>query len=379
MAEVPFNWPAASGRELEYLAEAASSGELSGNGPFTARCAERLRTACGAGSVFMTPSGTAALELAAILSGVGAGDEVIMPSFTFTSTANAFVLRGAVPVFVDVREDTLNLDEEQIAEALTPRTRAIAPVHYAGVACEMDAIAEIARRNGLLIIEDAAHALFSSYRGAPVGSIGDAAAFSFHETKNVFCGEGGALLVNREEWIEPAEIVQDKGANRRQFFRGEVDKYTWVDAGSSFLLSELNAAFLLAQLERADELQRTRRQAWTRYHEAFEELELEGRVRRPMVPDHCSHNSHLYYLLARDERSRDALIRRLLERGVHAVFHYVPLHSSSAGKRYGRTVGQMTVTDGAGQRLVRLPLWSTIDAETVEVVVDALLAAARED
>jgi dTDP-4-amino-4,6-dideoxygalactose transaminase len=295
--------------------------------------------------------------MAAILAGTGPGDEVIMPSFTFVSTANAFVLRGGVPVFVDVREDTLNIDESKIEAAITPRTRAIVVVHYAGMACDMDAIREIARRRGLLLIEDAAQALGASYRGRPLGSLGDLAAISFHETKNVICGEGGALLVNSPELVERAEIVREKGTNRSKFLRGDVDKYTWVDVGSSFLSSDILAAFLWAQLEAADAINEQRMALWRRYHEGFADAERAGRARRPVVPDAASPNAHTYFLILPDAAARTHFIQALRREDVHAVFHYVPLHSSPAGKRYGRSSGGMEATDAMSARLVRLPLW----------------------
>lgn len=302
-----------------------------------------------------------------------------MPSYTFVSTANAFVLRQAVPVFVDVRSDTLNLDENLIEQAITPRTRAIVAVHYAGVGCEMDAILAIARRHKLLVIEDAAQGICASYKGKPLGAIGDLGCVSFHETKNVVSGEGGALLVNAERFVERAEIVREKGTNRSQFFRGEVDKYTWVDIGSSFLPSEIVAAFLAAQLDHAQELTRRRLAIWGTYHEAFGELERRERVRRPIIPADCTHNAHMYYLLLPDLESRGRVIQNLKQQGIATVFHYVPLHSAPAGKRYGRPHGALSVTDDVADRLVRLPLWpgcepnvETICAKVVDVVSNAL-------
>jgi dTDP-4-amino-4,6-dideoxygalactose transaminase len=367
---IPFNRPFVTGREFDLIREAIENMHLSGNGPFSGRCADWLRRRVGSAGVQLTPSCTAALEMAAIMSSVEPGDEVIMPSFTFVSTANAFVLRGAVPVFVDVRPDTLNLDEAQLEAAVTPRTRAIVPVHYAGVACEMDAIMAVARRHDLLVIEDAAHALLATYRGQPLGGIGQLATLSFHETKNVICGEGGALLVNDPALVPRAEIVQEKGTNRRQFYRGQVDKYTWVDVGSSFLLSDLNAAFLLAQLEAAEWMTEERLRVWNAYHEAFAELEQSGVARRPVVPPEAGHNGHLYYLLLEDRERRDALISALAERGVNCVFHYVPLHSAPAGRRYGRAGGDLDVTDDVSGRLVRLPLWIGMPPADVQRVID---------
>ncbi|HSF42651.1 MAG TPA: dTDP-4-amino-4,6-dideoxygalactose transaminase, partial [Thermoanaerobaculia bacterium] len=342
---VSFNRPFATGREHRYIQEAIDGLRLSGNGRFTRLCQSWLEERTGSCKALLTHSCTAALEMAAILADIGPGDEVILPSYTFVSSANAFVLRGGVPVFVDVRPDTMNLDETKIEAAITGRTRAIVPVHYAGVGCDMDAIGEIARRHGLLVIEDAAQGLMSTFRGRPLGGIGHMAAFSFHETKNVICGEGGALLVNDPRFVERAEIVWEKGTDRSRFFRGEVDKYSWVDVGSSFLPSEIEAAFLWAQLEEADAITRARRDLWDAYHEAFAALEAERRVRRPVIPPEHRHNAHLYYLLTEDLEARTRLIAGLKERGIQALFHYVPLHSSPAGRRYGRTAGDLPNTD----------------------------------
>jgi dTDP-4-amino-4,6-dideoxygalactose transaminase len=364
-----------TGRELEYIAQAHRNHRLAGDGPFTARCSRWLEERTGARKALLTHSCTAALDMAAILAGIGPGDEVIMPSFTFVSTANAFVLRGGVPVFVDVREDTLNLDETQVEAAITPRTRAIVPVHYAGVGCEMEAILEIARRHRLLVIEDAAQGLMTTHRGRSLGAIGELGALSFHETKNVISGEGGALLVNDAAFVERAEVVREKGTNRSAFFRGEVDKYTWVDIGSSYLPGEIIAAFLWAQLEQAEAITAQRVELWKRYHARLEPLERAGRIRRPVVPAHCRHNAHLYYVLLPSLERRTRLIERLRARGVGAVFHYVPLHSSPAGRRYGRAAGSMARTERAGDCLLRLPLWLGMDeavAETVAREIEAL-------
>ena len=365
-----------TGREPGYMAEAHASLHLSGDGKFTRRCQSWLQQRVGCHKALLTHSCTGALEMAALLARIGPGDEVIMPSFTFVSTANAFVLRGAVPVFVDVREDTLNIDEGLIREAVTPRTRAIVAVHYAGVACDMDAIMAIAAEHGLLVIEDAAQGIMSTYRGRPLGGIGHLAAYSFHETKNVISGEGGTLLINDPAFAERAEILWEKGTNRSQFFRGQVDKYTWVDVGSSFLPSELVAAFLWAQLEEADTITAQRLALWESYHAAFEALERDGLVRRPRVPQDSIHNAHMYYLLLPTLARRTALIEDLATQGVNAVFHYVPLHSSPAGKRFGRAAGPMTVTDSAGDRLVRLPMWLGLE-EYQARVCEAVIAALR--
>jgi dTDP-4-amino-4,6-dideoxygalactose transaminase len=303
------------------------------------------------------------------------GDEVIVPSFTFVSCANAFALRGFTPIFVDVRPDTLNLDPDAVAAAITPRTRAIVPVHYGGIACDMDRLGELAADERLTLIEDAAHALPADWHGRPLGSIGSLATFSFHETKNVHCGEGGALAINDPMLVQRAEILQEKGTDRSRFMRGEVDKYTWVDMGSSYLMSEVAAAFLWAQLEAIDAVTATRRDIWARYHAAFAELEAGGIVRRPVVPDGCEHSAHVYYLLLPTARERDQLIAGLAARGVHAVFHYVPLHSSPAGRRLGRAVGDMRVTDAVSERLVRLPLWSAMSTDVVEAVIGAVFSA----
>ena len=366
---VPFNRPVAVGTEFDYVAEAIANGQLSSDGEFTARCADLLREETGARLVLLTHSCTAALEMSVMLAEVSPGDEVIMPSFTFVSTASSVVLRGGVPVFVDVRPDTLNLDEALIGDAITSRTKAIFPVHYAGVACEMDTILEIASGHGLAVLEDAAQGLMASYRGTPLGAIGDLGALSFHETKNVTCGEGGALMVNDDRFVERANLLRDKGTNRKQFFRGEVDRYTWVDLGSSYGLGELNAAFLWGQLEQRRAITRRRLKVWWRYHEAFGPLEDQGLIRRPVVPDDRLHNAHLYYLLVPDRPTRDRLLVELEEREVYAVFHYVPLHSAPAGRRYGRTHGTLEVTDDVSGRLVRLPLWAGMTDEQVEHVV----------
>jgi dTDP-4-amino-4,6-dideoxygalactose transaminase len=377
-ARIPFNVPLVGGRELEYIREAIDNRHLAGNGAFTARCHSWLQEQLAVDRVLLTHSCTAALEMAAILSDVGPGDEVIMPSFTFVSTANAFVLRGATPVFVDIREDTCNLDAARLEAAITERTRAIVAVHYAGIACDMDPILEIGRRHGLLLIEDAAQGLLSKYRDRPLGSLGDLAALSFHETKNVTAGEGGALIVNDARLSERAEILWEKGTNRTQFFRGEVDRYTWVDIGSSYLPSEINAAFLLAQLEAARTITDRRLIVWDRYHVAFAEWERKGLVRRPIVPADCAHNGHLYYLLFADLAHRSMVQSFLQRAGIDAIFHYVPLHSSPAGRRYGRAAGPLPVTERTADRLLRLPVWagmSDVDVEFVTKIVSDVLAA----
>jgi dTDP-4-amino-4,6-dideoxygalactose transaminase len=369
--KIPFNRPHVTGREFEFISQAIANHHLSGDGPFSRRCQEWLEQRSGCRKALLTHSCTAALEMAAILADFGPGDEVIMPSYTFVSTANAFVLRGATPVFVDIRPDTLNIDERAIEAAITPRTKAIVVVHYAGVACEMDAIVELAGRRGLLVIEDAAQGLMSAYRGRPLGSIGHLAALSFHETKNVISGEGGALLINDERFVERAEMVWEKGTNRRKFFRGQVDKYTWVDIGSSFLPSEVVAAFLWAQLLEADTITAARLGAWHRYDGLLRPVARALGVRLPIVPEGCTHNAHLYYVLVSSAGLRDRTLTALNAAGVNAVFHYVPLHTSPAGLRYGRAHGHLEVTEALASRLIRLPLWVGID-ERIERVVERL-------
>jgi dTDP-4-amino-4,6-dideoxygalactose transaminase len=373
--KVPFNKPFATGNEFRYIQEAIDAGHLSGDGAFTRKCHAWLEATTGARRALLTHSCTAALEMAALLSNVGPGDEVVMPSYTFVSTANAFVLRGATPVFVDIHPTTLNLDERLLEAALTPRTRAICAVHYAGVGCEMRPIIELARARRLRVIEDAAQGLMASYEGHALGAWGDLGAISFHETKNVISGEGGALLVNDPEWIGRAEILREKGTNRSAFFRGEVDKYTWVDVGSSYLPSELVAAFLWAQMQDAQAITARRLALWDRYHRAFAEDEARERLRRPIVPPGRVHNAHMYYLLTPSLESRTRVLARLKERGFLAVFHYVPLHSSPAGRRLGRAVGELPVTSDVADRLVRLPLWVGLPEATLDEIVDVVRAA----
>jgi dTDP-4-amino-4,6-dideoxygalactose transaminase len=353
---IPFNRPTLAGKELDYIREAVERGQLAGDGVFTERCQRRLAEEIGASAVLLTHSCTAALEMAALLLDIGPGDEVVMPSFTFVSTANAVALRGGVPVFVDIRPDTLNIDETLVEGAVTARTKAIFPVHYAGVAAEMDPLQDIARRHGLAIVEDAAQALGSTYRARPAGALGTLAAFSFHETKNVISGEGGCLAINDPALVERAEIVREKGTDRKRFFRGEVDKYTWVDLGSSFLPGELIASFLLAQLEAADAIRADRMASWTAYDEALAPFRGRG-LGTPAVPPHCGHNAHLYYLILPTAQAREALIGRMREDGIMTPFHYVPLHDSPAGRRLGRAAGDLPVTEDLSARLVRLPLY----------------------
>ena len=371
---IPFNKPYMTGKELWYIAQAHAKGHLAGDGSFSKRCNAWLEARTGASKALLTHSCTAALEMAAILAEVQPGDEVIMPSYTFVSTANAFVLRGAVPVFIDIRADTLNIDETLIEAAITDKTRAIVPVHYAGVGCEMDAIMAIADKHKLLVIEDAAQATLASYKGRPLGSIGQLAALSFHDTKNIIAGEGGALLVNATRFAERAEIIREKGTNRSQFFRGQVDKYSWVDIGSSYLPGEIIAAFLWAQMEEADTITRQRLALWNTYHQWLAEPERAGKIRRPVIPGHCGHNAHMYYLLLPDLERRTAFIDKLRRVDIHTVFHYIPLHSAPAGRRYARAHGELKVTDDVSNRLVRLPLWSGLEEHQTEVIQHILAA-----
>jgi dTDP-4-amino-4,6-dideoxygalactose transaminase len=354
---IPFNKPFMTGVEIDYIKKAHINGMLAGDGLFTKSCHSWLEKNTGSKKALLTHSCTAALEMAAILADLQQGDEVIMPSYTFVSTANAFVQRGAVPVFIDIRSDTLNINESLIECAITPRTRAIVPVHYAGIACEMDTIMAIAQRHNLLVIEDAAQGVMSTYKGRPLGSIGDLGCYSFHETKNVISGEGGALLVNNPKFAERAEIIREKGTNRSLFFKGQVDKYTWVDQGSSYLPGEIIAAFLFAQLEAAETITSRRKLIWDKYHKSFAPLELRGLAKRPEVPDNCSHNAHMYYLLLPNLDKRTKFIERLKGLDISTVFHYIPLHSAPAGLKFSRFEGSMNNTNNLSSRLVRLPLW----------------------
>lgn len=375
--KIPFNRPYMTGKELEYIKQAHANGHISGNGPFTNKCRAWLEKHMSCHKALLTHSCTAALEMAAILADVQHGDEVIMPSYTYVSTANAFVLRGGVPVFVDIRPDTLNIDESKIEAAITNRTKAIVPMHYAGVSCEMDAIMAIAERHKLVVIEDAAQGIMSSYKGCPLGSIGHMAALSFHETKNIISGEGGALLINDPRFLERAEIIWEKGTNRCSFFRGEVDKYTWVDIGSSYLPSELIAAFLYAQMETEALIANRRLNMWNTYHEAFSDMETQGRLRRPIIPENCAHRAHMYYLLLPDLNQRTLLISYLKEKTIQAIFHYVPLDNSPGGRKYGRRSGALEVTEAVSERIVRLPLWVGME-ENLDYVINQVIAGVRE-
>jgi dTDP-4-amino-4,6-dideoxygalactose transaminase len=357
-----------TGKELVYISDAHAKGQLSGDGEYTRLCSTWLEQRTGCDKALLTHSCTAALEMSAILSNLGPGDEVIMPSYTFVSTANAFVLRGAVPVFVDIRPDTLNLDETKIEQAITDRTRAVVPVHYAGVACEMDVIMEIARRHGLTVIEDAAQGIMSTYKSRPLGSIGQMGTLSFHETKNIISGEGGAILLNGGQQARRAEIIREKGTNRKAFFRGEVDKYSWVDIGSSFLPSDMLAAYLWAQMEEAEAITRRRLMLWDTYHRELEALEVQGLLRRPVIPEACRHNAHMYYILLPSAEKRSLLMDYLRSKGINTVFHYVPLHSSEMGSMHGRPAGSLDQTTDLAARLLRLPLWLGMEEHMDEVI-----------
>ena len=372
-SQIPFSPVYTTGRELGYIQQAIAGGNITGDGNFTKLCQDWLEEQLGAAKVLMTHSCTAALEMSALLANIQPGDEVIMPSYTFVSTANAVVLRGGVPVFIDIRPDTLNLDETLVNAAITSKTKAIAPVHYAGVGCELDKLVSLANEHGLMVIEDAAQAFGARYHQKPLGSFGSLSCFSFHATKNVVSGEGGALVINDPALMERAEILWEKGTNRKQFFRGEIDKYTWIDVGSSYLPSDLLAAFLWAQLEQAVQITQQRQQLWQRYHQGFAELESQGRVIRPQVPAHCDHNGHIYYLLVQDPQTQDKVLKFLKSNGVGATFHYVPLHSAPAGLQYCRISGSMRVTEDLSQRLVRLPLSAAVTIEQVDRVISLVL------
>lgn len=366
---IPFNKPHLTGEEWKNISQAYRYGQLAGDGYYTNKCEKWLEENIGCERALLTHSCTASLEMAAMLIDVQEGDEIIMPSYTFVSTANAFVIRGAKPVFVDIRDDTQNIDEAKIEEAITDKTKAIVVVHYAGVGCDMTAICNIAQKYNLFLIEDAAQAIMSHYNGKPLGSFGQFATLSFHETKNIIAGEGGALLINSDEFVERSEIIREKGTNRKKFFRGSVDKYTWVDIGSSYLPGELISAFLYAQLCEAVNITERRQSIWTRYHEAFQDLEENGLVVRPIVPPECTPNAHIYYLLFHDRNQRDVFIDLLSKNDIHAVFHYVPLHDSPMGYEVGRISGDLKNTERTSDRIVRLPLWVDMDENAVEDVI----------
>lgn len=370
---IPFNIPPYVGKELDYVRQAVEAHKICGDGQFTKKCSKWMEERFGAQKVLLTTSGTTALDMAALLCDIQPGDEVILPSFTFSSTATAFVLAGAKLVFVDVRPDTMNIDETKIEAAITDKTRVIVPVHYAGVACEMDTIMAIARKYNLKVVEDAAQGVMSTYKGRPLGTIGDFGCFSFHETKNYSMGEGGALIINDPAYNERAEIMREKGTNRSRFLRGQVDKYTWVDFGDSYLPSDMNAAYLWAQLEKADEINNDRLATWNTYHEAFRSLEAAGKVALPTIPEDCVHNAHMYYLKCKDLEERTAFISYLKKNGVQAVFHYVPLHSAPAGLKFGRFVGDDVCTTAESDRLVRLPMYYGItEADRNKVIMTVL-------
>lgn len=369
---IPFNVPPCTGDELEYIGQAIASRKICGDGEFTKKCSRWLEDRFNAQKVLLTTSGTTALDMAALLCELQPGDEVILPSFTFSSTATAFVLAGARLVFVDIRPDTMNIDETKIEAAITDKTRVIVPVHYAGVACEMDTIMDIARRHGLKVVEDAAQGVMSTYKGRPLGTIGDMGCFSFHETKNYSMGEGGAIVINRPEYNERAEILREKGTNRSKFFRGQVDKYTWVDFGDSYLPSELNAAYLWAQLMKADEINEDRLRTWNEYWKALQPLAQAGKLELPTIPEGCVHNAHMFYIKAKNLEERTALIKHLKERDILAVFHYVPLHSAPAGLKFGRFAGEDVYTTAESDRLLRLPMYFGLTDEDRQAVINAV-------
>ena len=367
---VNFNIPPFTGNEFKYMQEAVNNHKICGDGAFTKKCDSWMEERFGAKKVLLTTSGSTALDMAALLCGLKPGDEVILPSFTFSSTANSFVLAGATLVFVDIRPDTMNIDETKIEAAITDKTRVICPVHYAGVACEMDTIMDIARKYNLLVVEDAAQGVMSTYKGKALGTIGDFGCYSFHETKNYSMGEGGAILINNSDYIEKAEILREKGTNRSLFFRGQVDKYTWVDFGDSYLQSDLNAAYLWAQLEIADEINNNRLDTWNSYYKAFKPLEDKGLITLPTVPEGCVHNAHMFYIKCKDLNTRQAYIKYMRNNDIQCVFHYVPLHSAPAGLKFGRFVGEDEHTTPDSDRLVRLPMYYNIDKEDIKKVID---------
>src|SRR5574344_1494434 len=365
---IPFNKPPYIGKESEYVLDAVNKGHISGDGEYTKKCAKKLEELSRTKRALLTTSCTHATEMAALLSDIKPGDEVVMPSYTCVSTADAFVLRGAVPVFVDIRPDTMNIDETLIEDAITSKTKAIVPVHYAGVGCEMDTIMDIARRHNLTVIEDAAQAIASTYKGKSLGTFGDFGCYSFHETKNISMGEGGALLIQNEDLVEPAEIIREKGTNRAKFFRGQIDKYTWVNDGSGYLASDMNAAYLWAQLENIDIIQKKRLSVWNRYREGLSELEKKEYIEFGVIPDECTNNAHMFYIKTKDLDERTRLISYLKENEINSVFHYIPLHSAPAGKKYGRFHGEDKYTTKESERLLRLPMFYGLTAGQVDRV-----------
>lgn len=367
---IHFNEPPYTGKELDYMKEAIKNHKICGDGPFTKKCDRWIEERFGTKKALLTTSGSTALDMAAFLCGLKPGDEVILPSFTFSSTANSFVLAGATLVFVDIRPDTMNIDEKKIEAAITDKTKVICPVHYAGVACEMDTIMDIAKRYNLMVVEDAAQGVMSTYKGRALGTIGDFGCFSFHETKNYSAGEGGAILINNPDYIEKAEILREKGTNRAQFFRGQVAKYNWVDFGDSYLQSDLNAAYLWAQLEKADEINKNRLATWNAYYEALKPLEMKGIIELPTIPEECEHNAHMFYLKTKDLDTRQEYISFMKENQILCVFHYVPLHSAPAGMKFGRFVGEDEYTTLESDRLVRLPMYYNISQVDIKAVID---------
>ncbi|MCQ2398571.1 MAG: dTDP-4-amino-4,6-dideoxygalactose transaminase [Sphaerochaetaceae bacterium] len=370
---ISFNIPVHIGTEEKFIREAISSHKISGDGMFTEKCTQWMENRFKAAKVFLTTSGSSALDMAAQLCGILPGDEVILPSYTFSSTANSFILAGARLVFVDIRPDTMNMDEQKLEAAITTKTKVIVPVHYAGVACEMDTIMKIARSYGLMVVEDAAQGVMSKYKGNALGTIGDFGCYSFHETKNYSMGEGGAIVINNPEYIERAEILREKGTNRSKFFRGQVDRYTWQDFGDSYLPSELNAAYLWAQLEKADEINNSRLEIWNRYYKALKSLGDFDLIQIPYIPDDCKHNAHIFYIKLRNLRERTSFISYLAEHGIESVFHYVPLHSAPAGIKFGRFNGKDVYTTAESERLTRLPLYYGLNLEDVDKVVKTVM------
>ncbi|HEY4662912.1 MAG TPA: dTDP-4-amino-4,6-dideoxygalactose transaminase [Candidatus Humimicrobiaceae bacterium] len=372
--KIPFNKPYIIGKELYYIAQAVLSGRISGDGTFSNKCAKLIQDRYKIKKVLLTTSCSTALDMSAILCNIKSGDEIILPSYTFVSTANSFYTRGTKLRFVDIRRDTLNIDENEIEEVITPRTRAIVVVHYAGIGCEMNKIMDIAKRNNLLVVEDSAHGLESTYNGKYLGTIGDIGCYSFHETKNITCGEGGAILINNEEFSERAEIIREKGTNRSKFFRGEIDKYTWIDIGSSYLPSEILSAFLYAQLENIEMITRKRLDLWNYYYNNLDDLEKKGFIKRPFIPDNCSHNGHLFYILLENKKVRDLLLKYFKNKGILAIFHYLPLHLSPIGKKIGYRTGQLPITEELSSCLIRLPMFYGLSRIEQDMVLDNLIS-----
>ena len=370
---INFNVPPYTGKEMEYVMQCVENQKICGDGPFTKNCNECIEKKTGTGKCLLTTSCTHATEMAALLADIKPGDEVIMPAYTFVSTADGFVLRGATPVFVDIRPDTMNIDENKIEAAITEKTKAIVPVHYAGVSCEMDKIMELARKYNLMVIEDAAQGIMSTYKGKALGTFGEFGCFSFHETKNFSMGEGGALLIRDQKYVEEAEIIREKGTNRSKFFRGQIDKYTWVNYGSSYLPSDMNAAYLYAQLELADEITEHRLLLWNRYYERLLPLAEAGRIELPVIPEGCEHNAHMFYIKARDLEERSAFIDFMAKKQIKCVFHYIPLHTAPAGQKFGRFHGEDVYTTKESERLVRLPMYYKLTLEEVDGICDQII------